>query len=160
MLIKASARFGASPNALEELMLDASRTLDVKVTVVRKAGAITCLVGDRAGSRRFVRIVSPLIRISYFLGLLEVRGIYDAVVDKQMRVPEAHKALARLAARPAVRYPLVHMLVACVFSGMVCWTLFRGLYHDVLVSVVVTIALGIAQYAVRKVTPFRAEVLE
>jgi uncharacterized membrane protein YjjP (DUF1212 family) len=158
--VKASAHFGASSNALEELILDAARTLDVKVTVIRKAGVITCLAGDRTGSRRYIRVVNPLLRFSYFAGLLEVRRIYEAVVEKRMRVPEAQKTLAKLCARPPVRYPLAHLIMAGVISGLLCMLVFGGLYRGVLITIGVTIVLGVVQYFLRKANPFNAELLE
>eukprot|EP00918_Siedleckia_nematoides_P021666 GHVU01046683.1.p1 GENE.GHVU01046683.1~~GHVU01046683.1.p1 ORF type:complete len:347 (-),score=25.34 GHVU01046683.1:3-899(-) len=158
--IRAFAHFGASLNALEDLILDASRMFDIKVTVVRRNDAITCLIGERTGKRRYLRIVSPVACRSYFLGLLEVRRIYTAVIEHRMRVGEGRAQLANLCAKVAVRYPLAHLLVAGVLSGLICMAVLGGSSYKALVTVIGTIALGAVYYFLRKVTLVGAELLE
>lgn len=158
--IRAYSHFGASLNALEDLMLDASRAFDIKVTVVRRHGAITCLIGERAGSRRYMRVVSPILPQSCFLGLLEVRRTYDAVVEHRIRVPQARAQLANLCAKTPLRYPLAHLVFGALLSGWVCLAVFGGMFSEVLSTVVGALVVGLAHYFLRQITTYTPDLME
>lgn len=158
--IRAYAHFGASLNSMEDLVLDASRAFGIKVTVVRRHGAITCLIGDRIGTRRYLRVVSPILPPSCFLGQLEVRRTYDAVVERRMRVPQARAELANLCAKTPLRYPFAHIVFGALLSGWVCVAVFGGMFPDVLSTVMGAFVLSFAHYFLRKVTTTGADFSE
>ncbi|KAF7799310.1 hypothetical protein EIP86_010542 [Pleurotus ostreatoroseus] len=152
--------YGATLNMLEDKLLAVARHFNVKVTVVRKSGEFSCVLGDYGNLRRKIKVCDRGRRTLRHIGVVEVDSIVFDVTHDNVAMKDAMEILGNMEKRGPLKNPFLHVACASALSALICMHAFQATGREVLYTLLSTFMLCVVHMLCKRAGMLAAAFLE
>lgn len=159
-MVRPLVMYGAPLNLLEEKLLEAAHHFNVKVTVYRKPGEFSCVLGEYGNPRRKIIVNDNGRRQFRPIGVVQVDTTLSAVINDDLRMKEAVALFGNMEKRGPLTHPLAHVACAAALSAFLCMHAFHASGREVVYTFMVTFMLCVLQMLCKRAGPLPIAFLE